>query len=668
MNAYTREQNPFAVTKANDFDDNEILRYWVDTPGHGRDIGDFVRPRSLVPIYLLGAKGSGKTHLLRYYSYPLQKLRFQDAGLAPLAGVQEDGYLGIYLLCGGLNTGRFSGKGQDPARWKELFAYYVELWLAGNLIETVRDVLAGVSLDEATLCSEVMSLFDETPQHAVDSLAALDELITRLRKDLDLQINNCVFTGRLDVQITATRGRLSFGIPKLLSRVAEAFSSVSFVYVVDELENLSESQQMLINSLVRDRMLPTTFRVGVRRYGIKTHQTDASQEKNLPDSEFEQVVLDDEFRRNKDKYLAFARRLISKRLVPAAVAQPKTANNLVWCFETQDERWNSSLYLEIVRSAPSHERRHFRILTEQLLHVGASNPDRIVELLSVPEYPLLEKVNLLFFYRALKDLASAVSEADRIATECGEFLANNGHVEPRNRVKRTLGHYQSDLLAQLRRENRAKQLYLGLDNFLSMSGGVPRALLTTLRNIFDWALYNGEDPSTSRGISIDAQYRGVSRASDWFFDYNIRKAGSDGMVIQNAADRLAQLFRTNRFSHRPVECSLNSFSVAEHELQPETLRVLRLCESRSLLNRIVGGQKHRNTKRVEMKFQLHPMLCPRWQLPLARRGIIPLKAGAVDVIFDMRRGEEFESFLRTFRVSRTFGYVRSSAQRTLFDA
>ena len=33
----------------------------------------------------------------------------------------------------------------------------------------------------------------------------------------------------------------------------------------------------------------------------------------------------------------------------------------------------------------------------------------------------------------------------------------------RNKVKRTLGHYQSDLIAQLRRENRAKQVYLGLE-------------------------------------------------------------------------------------------------------------------------------------------------------------------------------------------------------------
>ena len=198
-----------------------------------------------------------------------------------------------------------------------------------------------------------------------------------------------------------------------------------------------------------------------------------------------------------------------------------------------------------------------------------------------------------------------------------------------------------------------------------MSGGLPRALLTTLRNVFDWAIYNGEDPMTRGGISIEAQRRGVNKASDWFFN-NIRTAGADGVLIQSATDRLAQIFRTNRFADRPVECSLNSFSVAEHKLDDETRRILRLCENRSLLNRVVGGQKHRNTERVEMKFQLHPMLCPRWQLQLARRGALPLTPEETQTIFDFGREDDFQEFLRSFRLARTFGDGGHSEQEVLF--
>src|SRR5947208_1367469 len=95
--------NPFNVTKAVDFDDQQIRDYWVDLPG-GAGFRDLVKPTSPMPMFILGGKGSGKTHLLRYFSYQLQRLRSQ----VPLKGVQSEGYVGVYLRCGGLNASRFA--------------------------------------------------------------------------------------------------------------------------------------------------------------------------------------------------------------------------------------------------------------------------------------------------------------------------------------------------------------------------------------------------------------------------------------------------------------------------------------------------------------------------------------------------------------------------------
>ena len=186
-----------------------------------------------------------------------------------------------------------------------------------------------------------------------------------------------------------------------------------------------------------------------------------------------------------------------------------------------------------------------------------------------------------------------------------------------------------------------------------MSGGLPRVLLTIMRSIFEWALYNGEDPMQQDGISIDSQYRGVLEATGWFFS-SMRKSGRDGAAIQIATDRLAQIFRESRFSDLPIECSLNSFSVSLDQLSEEARRVLDLCEQRSFINEVSGGQKHRNTKEVQLKYQLHPMLCPRWQLPIGRRGAMVLTEKFANAVFEPEGQDAFAAQLKGFRSSRRF--------------
>lgn len=83
-------ENPFSVTKASHLTDAEILEQWVEF-----DRKDKSLLRSLaspVPAILVGGKGCGKTHMLRYYSFQLQRMR--GAGKA-LSICREDGFIGI---------------------------------------------------------------------------------------------------------------------------------------------------------------------------------------------------------------------------------------------------------------------------------------------------------------------------------------------------------------------------------------------------------------------------------------------------------------------------------------------------------------------------------------------------------------------------------------------
>ena len=160
MDTIQKATNPFAITKASHFTDLEILQNWVDISNE-RGFIDILKPTSHMPMIILGGKGSGKTHLMRYFSYTLQELRNADD---VIKGITEDGYIGFYLRCSGINSFRFQGKGQSHEAWASVFAYYFELWL-GQIVISEIDRLFNYSQDirryELTISKAIGGLFNQ---------------------------------------------------------------------------------------------------------------------------------------------------------------------------------------------------------------------------------------------------------------------------------------------------------------------------------------------------------------------------------------------------------------------------------------------------------------------------------------------------------------------------
>lgn len=125
--------NPFDITKAVDYTDDEIYRYWVDIKEHG--FYNLIKPGTLMPMIIVGSKGSGKTHIMKYFSYELQKMT------KPIdEGLKKDKFIGVYIRCSGFNADKFSGKGVSDDIWATLYAYYWELWIGERITSILIDL------------------------------------------------------------------------------------------------------------------------------------------------------------------------------------------------------------------------------------------------------------------------------------------------------------------------------------------------------------------------------------------------------------------------------------------------------------------------------------------------------------------------------------------------
>lgn len=652
--------NPFEITKATDFSDQEIEDYWVDI--HEEDgFRKMVKPKSPVPMLILGGKGSGKTHTMRYFSYSLHKIRYsQDV----ISGISKEGYIGVYFRCGDLNAGRFNGKGQTEDVWLGIFAYFIELWLAQLVLEMYLDIFDTQEefiKNEVFICEEILNLFDATDFTHPKTIKDLIKLICDLQKKINIDVNNCAITKKITTKILVTYGKLSFGIPKILSENIPSLKDIIFLYLIDEFENLDELHQKHINTLLREKKLPCTLKIGSRLYGIKTYSTFSANEDNKEGSEYEKLHLDAYLRNRKAEYKKFIHLLCRKRLTETNYNHGQEIEAF---FEEAPQSFFENDLIKIfnLQDTPSTERPYFKKLQGKLkdslqknLAIGVKNEDEIKEIINnlSTNFPFLEKVNTFLLYKDWHAQNNLLEASKNIKLEAQKYIKNPNSA---SRIKEQLNHFKDDLIAQMLREFEQKQIYLGVNTFIDISDGLPRNFLIILKHIFKWSTFNGENPFLLGKISKKSQQQGINQVSEWFYHSDTQITGIEGEEVKDSINRLATLFREIRFSDKPSECSLSTFSFNSSEVSTKAKRIVELATNWSLLIKIERGQRDRNSMRVDAKYQINGMLAPYWDLPVSRRGTIALTPNEINAIFDPSHSKQFPSILknRTKRMNAPF--------------
>jgi len=656
------EENPFDLTKASDFSDSEIYNYWVDvTAKNNKGLIDLIKPNSVMPMMLLGSKGCGKTHLMRYCSEPVQLMRNNNDIITT---IKNDGYLGIYFRAEALNAGRFLGKGQDDDKWYSIFSYYFEIWLGLNLLEIVNKIIKEISnIQEKEILMSILKIIN-TDRNNIDTIDDLIILFEKNKKNIDRIVNNCAITRKLeDFDIMFSPGDILFGIPEILNNKINILSKTLFLYLIDEIENFSEMQQIFINTLIRYRRGLTSIKVGARLYGIKTLNTH-SGEKIKEGAEFVKIEFDKIFR-NENNYTHFIKDLIIKRLeLNNKIFSNKTVDINNYFEEIDSDNYYSKETLKIVSTRGNNpdERVYFSKLKENILkYTKEKRINTIISNLIIKDFPLLEKINIFIFYKYFLKPIDLVLLSENIRDSAKLFISSNKQT---NSIKyyQKYQHFNNDMLAQLYRDYKRSIPYAGLATIIHLSQGSPRNTLSILKNIYRRAKFNGEEPFQEKRISVKSQTEAITDTSEWFWDDV--QLDNNGIRIRIAIENLSVFFRNIRYCFKPTECDLSSFSVNLNTLLEEARETVLNAENWSFIIRQKKGRNSKNSQEINTSFQLAPILTPRWGLSQKRGGTIELSSDFANAIFGDSK-EIFNNELEKRLTNVSFEYKKISEKHLI---
>jgi hypothetical protein len=577
-------------------------------------------------MIILGAKGSGKTHIMRYFSFGLQALRF---GSLPLIdGIRKDGYIGIYMRCSGLNSNRFAGKSQNKEAWKAVYSFYMELWLAQLLLNNIKKInFFNYQADEnleLKITQRILQQFDKLDvKDGIISLDMLSLYLRELQKKVDYEINNCALTGKstLDIEITVTPGKLVFGIPQILVELIKEIENIKFLYLLDEFENLTEYQQQYINTLIREKEDPVSFKIGSRLYGLRTLKTFSAEEELKEGSEYEKYNIDKIFRDRESDYKEFVTNICINRLNKHGYSVPKDLN--IFFQKADIETLNTKINRDDIK--------YFKDLEKKLAGFPKENISEIISNLKFEEDLLLERTNVLIFYRYWKKAGGdLVQISKRINTNCMDYYRSKN---PQIEHHIVLDKFKNDIVDQLYREISSDVPYTGFNSFIKMSAGIPKNLLIILKYIFRWSNFNGEEPfKEGNKISIKSQTNGLKDAIDWFYE-DSRFVCDDPRKVRRCFDRIGRYLQELRFSNLPPECSISTFSLMFTSLSSDAQQIIDYLEQYSYFIR-VDQRRDKNTNRKDVAFQINGIVAAYWELSLQRRGVVQLGEMEIKVIFE----------------------------------
>ncbi len=662
--------NPFGVVKANEFTVAQIIENWVPLEDSNNGFVAALMPQELMPKYILGSKGCGKTHLLRYYSFEA-RLAYYKNNVKEL--LKNDKYLASYSRLNSLSSARFS-KSENVGTWQVLYNYYFELVQSIISLDVYKSVTNALHVQEKIISQIISQICRQVGiKIEMDSIDCLISFLNEKRVAVDKGIIDFPYSRKLNwekVRPAFTFGTLLFEIPNCFSQNIYALRDVIYIYILDEYEKLtSEWMKTSLNTLVFEKKYNVTFWVGARKIGYTTRET-LSGERIHDGHEFKPVDLDSLLKAKEKQFPEFATELFRKRLELHGM-ENLDPNNL---FEVFNEKvLLKSLELKCDKEGSL---KHWKTFKKRLESFGLSE-DSIVQMQKtlskdVQKDLIGQKMKLYAFYLAWsKKKNEANVESIQLIPEQINALYDDYKHGSNETMTELYRKFRQDMLAQLAVENKEPlYLYSGFEKLVAIADCNPRIFLTLMKLIVEDCHFRGVNPLTGdETISVRSQYAGINETAKWFLN-DIEVYGTDRENLHVAMTQLLHFMYASRFCDKPTETSLCSFYYRTNTGQERIDRVIELALQEAFLLPVPNRRKDKTLGTPQKSYQVNRLIATMYNLPIARRGIASIPPDMLKAIFDPDFFNTFSSRLMAHkcRINAPFATKKKTTQQpTLFD-
>ena len=274
-------RNPFSVTKAESFnhayDELAVLMQFRS------GVAGVLLSNS--HVFIEGSRGSGKSMYLRMLS---RRVKSEYQRLAEQGDVDRlpshSEFFGVYAK---LTPTIFSPhENENHKEFRPYFQALFNVYIAEAAITSLIEASELNPTDTRSTLNEFHSLFlnDEPIPNTLDELG---RILRQKRKFLRRQLDKLSYTDLGEVSNPETLWEMG----QLISDT-QSYRKQRIFILLDEFDSLSTLEQSIINSYLRNRDFPITFKIGCKKHRLSTQ--DYEGRPLNPSGDFDRIELDDD--------------------------------------------------------------------------------------------------------------------------------------------------------------------------------------------------------------------------------------------------------------------------------------------------------------------------------------------------------------------------------------